>query len=307
MDLQVVIGASAVSCAGLLLWWAFFSDRRTDRARAALEESNRAFVAPTFRDLALAPGARERLVAPVGARVMDRVRRWTPRGSIEAMQRRINLAGAQRVWNVERLLAAKVLAALGTFLFFVLIAVATGSAIWGLASVILPIAAYVTPDGLLDRRARDRQSRIQDEMPDVIDQVMISVQAGLSFDAAIDRVASTGRGPFAEELRRVVQDVRLGLARTDALEKLAERTDVNELDEFIISMNQAESYGLSISQVLRVQSDELREKRRQRAEERAHKIPVKMVVPLIFCIFPTIFIAALGPAVIRAVNFDYNF
>ncbi len=307
MSLQVVIGASAISCAGLLLWWAFFADRRGERARAALDEAGRSFASPTFRELALAPGARERIIAPASERVLRRVRRATPRGSIEAMQRRINLAGMQRRWTVERLLAAKILAALATFIFFILIAVATGSGLALLTAFVLGVVAYMTPDALLNRSARERQNRIQDEMPDVIDQVMISVQAGLSFDAAIDRVSSTGRGPFAEELRRVVQDVRLGLSRTDALLKLVERTDVAELDEFVISMNQAEAYGLSISQVLRVQSNELRQKRRQRAEERAHKIPVKMVVPLIFCIFPTIFIAALGPAVIRAVNFDYNF
>ena len=105
-------------------------------------------------------------------------------------------------------------------------------------------------------------------------------------------------------MERVVQDIRLGLSRAEALERLSARTDVAEIDEFVVSINQAEAYGLSISSVLRVQAEELREGRKQRAEERAHKVAVKLVIPLIFCIFPAIFIVALGPAVIRGLNLD---
>lgn len=307
MAAQVLIGSVLISGAGLLLWWAFFSDRRGTRAKAALAQSAKMAEGISFRQLSLAPSAGERIVAPMKDSVLEKVRRRTPAGSIDAMQRRINLAGAQQNWNVERLLSAKILLAVIVFLFCILLAIVNGSLLWLGGSIVLGIAAYVAPDGLLDRAARDRQSQIQDAMPDVIDQIMISVQAGLSFDAALDRIASTGKGPFAEELQNVVQDIRLGVSRADALHRLAERTDVVELDEFVIAMNQADAYGLSISQVLKVQAEDLRLKRKQRAEERAHKIPVKMVIPLIFCIFPTIFIAALGPAVIRAVNFDYGF
>lgn len=307
MAAQVLIGSLFVTCAGLLLWWSFFSDRRGTRAKAALAQSAKMTDGISFRQLSLAPSAGERLLTPLRQSAVEKVRRRTPSGSIEAMQRRINLAGAQKNWNVEKLLSAKILLALGVFLFCILIAITNGSPLWLGGAVVLGIAAYVTPDGLLDRRASDRQGQIQDSMPDIIDQIMISVQAGLSFDASIDRIAHSGKGPFAEELQNVVQDIRLGVSRGDALHRLSERTDVVELDEFVIAMNQADAYGLSIAQVLKVQAEDLRLKRKQRAEERAHKIPVKMVIPLIFCIFPTIFIAALGPAVIRAVNFDYGF
>lgn len=299
MAAQVLIGAVMVSGAGLLLWWALFSDRRGTRVQQALQSISEIDEA-SFRQIALAPSARERVVVPFGQRLAGRARRFTPAGSIDAMHRRIALAGAQERWTVERLLSAKVMVAFGLFVVVFLLALAAGSVLWMLLAFGIGVVGYVAPDGVLDHTAEARQKRIQDEMPDVIDQIMISVQSGLSFDGALDRAAATGRGPFAQELARVVQDIRLGMARGDALTALSDRTDVAELDEFVIAMNQADAYGLSIAQVLRVQSEELREKRRQRAEERSRKIPVKMTMPLVFCIFPCIFIATLGPALIQA-------
>ncbi len=301
---QILVGSALCSTAGLVLWWSVFSDRRSSkRARAALRNAGTTRQM-TFSALNLAPSATERLLAPLRDRALRRIWRLTPSGSLDAMQRRISLAGAQNRWTVERLLAAKVLAALGVVIACMLMAVTADGPHWVIASAVLGVSAFVLPDGLLDRAGRERQERIRDDMPDVIDQIMISVQAGLGFDAALGRVATKSNGPFSDELDRVVQDIRLGLGRGEALRALSSRTDIVELNEFVTAMVQAESYGLSISQVLRVQADELREKRRQRAEERAHTIPVKIVFPLIMCIFPTIFIATLGPAVIRAVNFN---
>jgi tight adherence protein C len=127
----------------------------------------------------------------------------------------------------------------------------------------------------------------------------MSVEAGLGFEAALARTSRVGEGPLAEELNRTVQEMQLGVSRSDALRNLADRTDVTDLKSFVLTVVQSEEYGLPIAKVLRVQAEELRDKRRQRAEERALKIPVFLIFPLAFCIFPTIFIIVLGPAMIR--------
>ncbi len=140
-------------------------------------------------------------------------------------------------------------------------------------------------------------------LPDTLDQMTICVQAGLGFEAAMARAGQTGSGPLADEIIRTLQEMQIGANRADALRALAARTEVPELRQFVVSLLQAESYGLPISKVLTAQAAQLRVRRRQRAEERAQKMPVKMVFPLVLCILPTMFVVALGPAVIRILSF----
>ena len=146
-------------------------------------------------------------------------------------------------------------------------------------------------------------ARIRAEwMADVLDQITVCVEAGLSFDNAVLRVANGGTGPLPEELGRTLQDVQLGLSRSAALERLLERTDVNDLRSFVHAFNQAERYGIPVAQILRVQSGEIRLKRRQHAEEAAMKLPVKLVFPTVLCILPALFVVVAGPAAIRVVQ-----
>ncbi len=163
----------------------------------------------------------------------------------------------------------------------------------------LALIAYLLPDLVLRLQGRDRQQAIQTALPDVLDQMSISVEAGLGFDAALGRVVESGRGPLVDELQRTLREIAIGVPRKQAFRNLVERTDVPELRHFVFAVNQAEEYGLPIAQVLRVQSKELRVIRRQRAEERAMKLPVKIVFPLVFCIFPALFVVLLVPAAIR--------
>lgn len=165
----------------------------------------------------------------------------------------------------------------------------------------LAAAAAAHRTGWIEER-RSRQHLIEKELADTIDQVTMSVEAGLGFEAALARVARAGSGPLSEELSRTLREIQLDIPRHEALRALADRTDVADLDTFVLAVIQSERYGLPVAQVLQVQAEEIRDKRSQRAEERALRIPVLLIFPLAFCIFPAMFIVLLGPAVIRIVR-----
>ena len=148
----------------------------------------------------------------------------------------------------------------------------------------------------LYQRTYDRSNRMQRELPDAIDLLTISVESGLGFDAALQQVAHNTEGPLADEFSRVLREMQIGSSRSEALRALAERTNLAELRSFVSAMVQADAFGIPIANVLRVQSSEMRVKRRQRAEEKAQQVPVKMTIPLIFCILPALFIVVMGPA-----------
>jgi tight adherence protein C len=229
----------------------------------------------------------------------SRARRLTPAGFVDQLERRIVLAGASGRWSIEQVLATKLVLG-GVGVLCGLTRLSSGLSAGAVASALaLPALGYLLPDTVLAGRARERQKVIRRELPDVLDQITVSVEAGLGFDAALAQAGRTGKGPLAEELSRTMQDILIGTSRLAALSNLAQRTDVSDLRHFVAAVKQADQYGVPIAQVLRVQSKELREKRRQRAEEHAMKIPVKIVFPLILCILPAMFVVVLGPTGLR--------
>jgi tight adherence protein C len=175
-----------------------------------------------------------------------------------------------------------------------------GSGFQRLVLILFPIVlGFFGPDAWLSRKVDERRSSMQRSLPDVLDLLVISVEAGLGFDSALARVVSTVPGPLTEEFFRMLQETRVGVSRRDAMRHLMERSDLDELRSFLLAMMQAEAFGVAIARVLRVQADEMRVKRRQRAQEKAFAAPVKIVFPLVFCIFPALFIVLLGPAAIQ--------
>ncbi len=160
------------------------------------------------------------------------------------------------------------------------------------------IAGILLPDAWLQRRIEGRRVAMRNALPDVLDLLVISVEAGLGFDSALARVVATVPGPLSEEFFRMLQETRVGVSRRDAMRHLLDRTDVDELRSFLLAMLQAEAFGVSMSRVLRIQADEIRSKRRQRAQEKAFGAPVKMVFPLVVCIFPALLVVLLGPAML---------
>lgn len=229
------------------------------------------------------------------------VRRLTP-GSYEAwLDKQLAASGRPKNWPLERLLAIKPLIALGAGVLGGLYFVGVPSPLSFLIMVAAVALAYFAPDLLIRSHGQKRCAAIQQELPNALDQMLISVQAGLGFEAAMGRTGKNGTGPLADEFVRTLQDIQVGRSRKEAYLAMADRVDVPDLRSFIRSIVQADAYGIAIAKVLKSQAQEMRIKRRQRAEEHAMKIPVKILFPLIFFIFPTLFIILLGPAVMNIV------
>lgn len=219
--------------------------------------------------------------------------------AVSKIERNIMLAGRPKDLTLRRIVILKpILLGLGLLIFYVLVSHNPSRMNW-LVGIALAVASYFAPDVIVSRRAQERQLQIQQELPDVLDQVTISISAGLGFEAAFARIGERRTGPLADEIVRTVQDMRLGMTRRDAYQALADRTDVDDLRSFVKAITQAEKYGVSIAAVMRNQSVEMRFKRKARAEGEALKVPVKIIFPLITCIFPVLFIVVLAPAFIN--------
>ncbi|UTT68509.1 type II secretion system F family protein [Arthrobacter sp. DNA4] len=228
-------------------------------------------------------------------------RKVTPVRYVAWLDKQLAALGRPKEWPLERLLAVKPLLALGAGLLglFHFFASPEPSRF---AILLAAIAfGYFAPDLLIRTNAEKRRDKIRQELPNTLDQMLISVQAGLGFEAAMARTAQNGTGPLADEMTRTLQDMQVGRSRKEAYLAMSDRVDVPDLRSFIRAIVQADAYGIAIAKVLKVQAHEMRMKRRQRAEEHAMKIPVKILFPLIFFIFPTLFIILLGPSVMNII------
>ena len=242
----------------------------------------------------------ERVITPGLLRFTRLGRRITARDQVTRLRNQLEKAGNPPGWDVDRILALKMLAVIGGFLVATAVTLVLGAGVLKVigAALVGSVGGYFGPNLWLYQRGYDRREQMRREMPDSLDLLSISVEAGLSFDAALAQVARNTTGPLAEEFFRALQEMQIGLSRSDALRGLGDRADLPELRGFVTAMVQAESFGIPISQVLRVQAREMRIRRSQRAEELAQKVPVKILFPLIFCILPALFVVILGPAAI---------
>ena len=223
----------------------------------------------------------------------------------ERTGKRLAMAGNPGDLGITDWLGIKAIGAVvGGILFFLLFGFVLGMGFLGglILGVLGVVIGYIAPEFWLGRKVKARQKAILMMIPDSLDLLTISVRAGLGFDAALGRVVDKLKGPLSDEFRRALAEVRVGKARRDALRDIIPRTEVTPLTNFIGAIIQAEQLGVSISKVLQVQSEQLRIERRQRAEEQAAKAPIKMLFPLVGCIFPSLFIVILGPAIILIVT-----
>jgi tight adherence protein C len=243
----------------------------------------------------------ERILDPLYERAQKLGRRITGADQVERIRMRLDKAGNPPGWTVDRVATGKVLGIIAGFIFsaffaFIVLKLGFGPAV---AMVIAGTAlGFNAPTIYLYNEATKRDGIMQKEMADAIDLLTISVEAGLGFDAAIQQVSTNTEGPLAGEFSRVLQEMQIGRGRSEALRALGERSSLPDIRSFVSAMVQADSFGIPIAQVLRVQSQEIRTKRRQRAEEKAAQVPVKIMIPVVLFILPVLLIVVIGPAAV---------
>jgi tight adherence protein C len=301
-----IIVAAAAAAAILLITIGLVGSSATDPVQARLLQLG-TMQARSLEELELQQPFLERTIRPLALRLSNAVARITSRSFAESTERRLALAGNPGDLRVADWLGIKAVAAIvGAILFFLLFVVlgllGLPLAIGLVMTFVGLLFGYTLPEFWLGNRIRARQRAILLQIPDALDLLTISVRAGLGFDAALGKVVEKMKGPLIDEFRRALAEVRVGKARRDALRDIIPRTEVQALTNFIGAIIQAEQLGVSISKVLQVQSEQLRIERRQRAEEMAAKAPIKMLFPLVGCIFPSLFIVILGPALILIIK-----
>src|SRR5215212_4602538 len=298
MPIPVLI-AGAAALAIVMIALGLATSTRDDPLRARLTQLG-AMKAKALQELELQQPFFDRTFKPLAARLSGFVARMTSSSFSERTEKRLAMAGNPGDMRVSDWLGMKAIASGGAFgVMFILIGVLGGQLVTGfLIGVVSLGIGFILPEFWLSGRVKKRQKGILLKIPDALDLLTISVRAGLAFDAALGKVVEKMEGPLVDEFRRALAEVRVGKARRDALRDIVPRTEVIPLTNFIGAIIQAEQLGVSISKVLQVQSEQLRIERRQRAEEMAAKAPIKMLFPLVGCIFPSLFIVILGPAII---------
>jgi tight adherence protein C len=244
--------------------------------------------------------ARDRLIVPLFEGVRGMAQRLSPSGASTSMARRLDLAGNPGAWTAERVMGAK---GVGLLVGAVVGLVLGG---FGIKSVLFAVvggaAGFFLPDLLLMNAGQKRQEQLRRGLADALDMLTVCVEAGQGFDAGLLQVARAVHGPIAGEFARVLSEIQIGKSRGEAFSSLSARTTVPEAKAFVSALVQADRLGLPIANVLREQSTQMRLVRRQRAEEKAQKVPVKILFPMLLCIFPALFIVIIGPGAIRMIE-----
>ena len=270
---------------------------------AARQNSGNRLSALRTRDEVLDGSFSERALAPMIQGIGRTVIRFTPTGWVGNAQHKLILAGWADRMDGNTWAAVRIVSVVGSFFLWLLVQSMVEGAVMRI--VVFGVCAFIGffgPVAMLNSRIDKRRKAMEKELPDVIDLLVISVEAGLGFDSALGRVVQNVPGEISREFSRTLQETRVGVSRTDALRHLTERTDVDDLNTFVLALIQADQFGVSIARVLRVQAEEMRIRRRQRAQERAFKAPVKLVFPLVLFIFPALFVVILGPAAMNVMD-----
>jgi tight adherence protein C len=291
--LLFVVVAVSVSVGALTVWIG-------NGVIKANKQSGSRLASLQTRDDVMESDFSQRAVAPMMQGIGRFALRFTPTGWVGKAQHKLVLAGwAERMdgntWAAIRIIAIVV----SIVLAFIIVPLMTSTMFKLIVGGLLILIGVFGPEASLNRAIDDRRKNMEKSLPDIIDLLVISVEAGLGFEAAMGRVVQNVPGELSKEFQRTLQETRVGVSRKDALRNMAERTDVDDLNSFILALIQADQFGVSIARMLRVQADEMRVRRRQRIQEKAFAAPVKMIFPMLLCIFPSIFIVILGPAVIN--------
>ncbi len=301
--MDVTIVAAAITAVGLGVAWVGVlrpgpsgPGSATDYLRALDETSPEPI--DEFQQKLQEP-AIKRLLRPLGSSAGTRLGSITPRAQLDRIHAQLVQAGLGGTIRAEEFATLQVVLVAGAALLGTLIALVTQPrmAFAVLLVLGLPFFALLGPQAWLTRQVDDRKNAIRNDLPDALDLMAIAVEAGTGFEGAIGVVCSNFTSPLGEELSRTLKEMELGLSRREALQNLKRRTEVPELSNFVLALVQADALGMPIGRVLKTQAVELRNKRRSWAREKAAKLPVKMMLPLVLFIFPAILVVTLGPAV----------
>lgn len=297
----LIIGAILVTVAIIIIVIAIGSRKPGDSLQARLAEYSMRETPATLEEIELSLPFSERVLAPMVRRASSFAVRFTPARSLESTRHNLDLAGNPNNWTPSEFFGVRVIAAIGLgALVFIVMSIAGTEWLQRIGFTALFVTlGFMLPALWLGTKIRSRKQSVIKSLPDALDLLTICVEAGLGFDQAMQKVAEKWEDELSRAFARVLHEIRLGKARREALRDMSNRLDVSDMTSFVAAVIQAEQLGVSIAKVLRIQSDQMRVRRRQRAEEKAHQAPVKMLFPMVFLIFPSLWVVLLGPAVLQ--------
>jgi tight adherence protein C len=310
---QIVIGAVVVLViAVVLIVVGMRSPSQADPLQSRLADFSTRERPLTLEEIELSQPFSERVILPFLRRLGALASRFTPQASLESVQHQLDLAGNPRGLDPTLFWAIRIIATLGLggFILLVTFLAPRDSALSIRTGAVKALAfaaggaliGFMLPVMLLRSRITRRQNIVIKAMPDALDLLTVCVEAGLGLDQAMAKVTEKWENELSLAFERVLQEIRLGKLRRDALRDMAERMEVSDMTSFVAAIIQADQLGVSMGKVLRIQSDQMRVRRRQRAEKKAHEAPVKMLIPMVFLIFPSIYVVLLGPAALILMN-----
>lgn len=293
-----VVASVFLSLSILLMFWGFVSLRSGNILQQRMQMYG---AAQTIDEMELQQPFSERVLKPLAMRLVRLLARYLPSKRIDQVHQRLQMAGSPGGLSAADWIGVKgwigiIMGGLG-LLYILRSPNVTPRMLMGCLT--WTFAGFRLPEFWLSRRIKQRQQALQDALPDALDMMTVAVEAGLSFDQALSEIVARWKNELTQEMRRVLYEIGVGKSRREALEQLSTRTQVHDIQSFVVAVNHAEDLGTSLGRVLNVQSQEMRTRRRQRAQEKANKLPVKMMFPLVFLIFPALFAVILGPAVPR--------
>lgn len=306
LNIQVIIVAGFVFPAAVFIFLAayliLFGNRieLSQRAMAVIGQKPH-----TIRERELNEPLTKRVLQPLLNKAVGIISRRLPSEKEAVLQKRLIMAGQPRGFGAREFMAVKMVLAVACPVLLILAQSVFNwsSGLWLSLILASGVAGWILPDICLNQKINNRKEEIQKALPDVLDLITVSVEAGLGFDGAVMKVVEKGKGILAPEFLVFLQECKMGKSRRESLRDMAERIDVDDFSTFAGSVIMAEQLGIAIGNVLRMQADQMRLKRKQRAEETAMKAPVKMLIPMVACIFPTIFAVLLGPAAISLIEY----
>lgn len=302
ISLTLLVVILAIGAIALILIIGLSAPREEEVLQARLSEFAAREVPVTLEEVELSIPFTQRVIVPILRQVAEFIIRFTPQSIIEDTRRRLELAGNPGRLGAAEFFVLRIILGLGlASLIYVLLLRAPSLQRWGLSLAVGGLAFYY-PLIWLNQQIARRKREILKTLPDALDLMVICVEAGLGFDAAMQRVAERWNNELGKAFARALQEIALGRSRKDALRDMAARADLPEMTTFVAAIIQAEQLGVSIAKVLHIQADQMRLRRRQRAEELARQAPIKMLFPLVFLIFPSIFVVLLGPALLIVIK-----